>query len=1107
MSMRVYDYEQGKWVIVPDNEVQAGIVAGKYGARKGVEIPVTKEGENFTVPSEQLREALGKGFQLRQAKESAQIKKEAQMEVAAEMPVTAFAKNTLSAATFGGSDVALAGLGADREFAQTVDEANPISTMGGQVTGGIIGAVSAPGVALSAKAASLGAKVATGSAPVLGKFAGNVAGQMSNYGAEGLAYGFGQAISEAALGDPNEIASSIVYGGGLGAAMGGAVGTAAPIAKAVYSKMLDIAEKTAIKTSESVLPALATRAVEVTAGKEAAEQFGQIVTKRTEDGQLAVKGLMSAESAAEREAVEQGSKQFIKDTTDATTELKNSIKNDINTVRQELFDNADVYADKAAQLRVQREQLLENIKGAKGAEKAAFRQQRAELELEIAQLSESRKASKAKMREKSEAELSIENTLNDLDTSLDNDAESIFGSLQRHRDALDFQQKALYTEAENGLKGITLQPAQREAATNYLIGLKDAVGALDGAAATSAKSVGKTIDNLLTGIKDTNILMSDDDLIRGIVQTRRSLRDSINWRSKKVDSYELPLRGMYDDTNKILDSMTDTVPQLGALRTADAAYSTVYKLNKTMQEHKQINRVMKLGKSVDTNDQRVSKNLAQNIVKDPEYVKEVEDVLLNHVVPATEAVDKTMVANVDDIMASLERVKNTQAQRQEASAKLLDAQGRPQVIPEDQEIAAAMAKLKELQKAGIKDVNVDDLKLNQALNYDIKMNEAVKASLRQRAIKLKGMSIEEAAEYVTDIANPGLGDKLEHFRKLKGAIQHIKSSPMNLLEKDLYLRKTLTPDSDAIGIIEKTLKDNNDLSFIQQFRRQEGVPASSILSAGALFSGNPATALMTMTIGKAVEMARSPYGAIAALPVIESAARSGRRAMDAIGAKLGNALTSKPVARSVLSISNESKNYSERKKIVEENSDPGVFMDRNAAALDSLSGAPNVQFALMNKMQAAQQYLQLHMPKDPLASQYINPAQSKWKPTAQEMAKFNRIFEAVSNPAAAFEKFSDGVITTEEATALKVVHPEIYLKMQEITVKTLIEMKKPVDYQKRVNLGIMFGIPTDPTLVPEYINGTQNMINQYGKEDKKPTSNLKIEPETLLSDNQRISMR
>jgi len=53
----------------------------------------------------------------------------------------------------------------------------------------------------------------------------------------------------------------------------------------------------------------------------------------------------------------------------------------------------------------------------------------------------------------------------------------------------------------------------------------------------------------------------------------------------------------------------------------------------------------------------------------------------------------------------------------------------------------------------------------------------------------------------------------------------------------------------------------------------------------------------------------------------------------------------------------------------------------------------------------------------------------------------------------------------------------------------------------------MFEAPTDPTLAPEYINYMQTMIGKYTEQEKKPTSNLKFEPETLLSDSQRISMR
>jgi hypothetical protein len=1096
MAMRVLDVQQGKIITVEDSEAQRGIAEGRYTPRAGVEIPVTKDGENFTVPSESLREAFGKGYGLRQRKEAEQIKQEAQMEVAGEMPVTAFAKNALSVSTFGASDIALAASGVERDFAQSVDEANPIAATAGQVTGAIAGSFVGPGAALARGTAQLGSKVATQIAPATGKFAGNVVGQMTNFGAEGLAYGFGQGISEAALGDPNEIASAIIFGGGLGAALGGGIGVGAPITKAVYSKLLSAGEKAVIASSEAALPAMATGAVRATAGKEAADRFGQIVKARNEDGTLAVKGLISTESAMEREAVETASAQFIKDTKDTTRELKDSIRGEVSTIKKELIDESYRYQDAASQLMVKRDELAAKMKAAKGEEKLLYKQQMQDLQGELLTAKQTTKAGQAVEEDATDL------ILNQLDQDIEEGSVSIFSSLNKHRDALDLSQKAMYTEAEEGLKNISLTDVQVKSATDYLQNLQESIEAFKTSPNSSVASVGTTLKGIFDKIADTNTLFSDDDLVRGVVQTRRALRDTINWRAKPND-YDAPLRAMYNETNKILDAMEGTVPQVASLRQADKAYRAMDSLNSTIRKHKSVNAVMKADKSPDGLTKRQGMNLAQKITKDPLGVESLNGLLDNEVLIATEAINRDLVASISDIKEHIARVSELQAQR----AGVVPT-GKRKAISESPEVKAVMSQIEALEKKGVAQISVDDLQMSDALKNDIKMNRAVRDSLRQRVGAMKGMSLDEAAEYVTDIANPGLGDRLDHYRRMKDALTFIRGNPsMNVLEKDLYLRKMLAADDEAIPLIERTLKDNNDLAFIQQFKRTEGMPATNVLAGGSILSGNPAMAMMTLAVGKAMDMARSPYGAIAALPVIESTARAGRKAMQAVGDRLGTALTSKPTARSVLAISNETKNYQERKKVVEENADIQVFSDRSAQALEALSGAPSVQFALMNKMQAAQDYLKAQLPIDPLSAAYLNPAQSRWAPTAQQMAKFNRVFEAVSNPAQAFDKFADGVITTEEVEAIKAVHPDIYQKMQEITFNTLTELKKPVDYQKRINLGIMFGIPSDPTLVPEYINYVQTMIGQYGKGDTKPTSNLKFDPETLLSDSQRISMR
>ena len=96
----------------------------------------------------------------------------------------------------------------------------------------------------------------------------------------------------------------------------------------------------------------------------------------------------------------------------------------------------------------------------------------------------------------------------------------------------------------------------------------------------------------------------------------------------------------------------------------------------------------------------------------------------------------------------------------------------------------------------------------------------------------------------------------------------------------------------------------------------------------------------------------------------------------------------------------------------------------------------------------------------------VNPFSKRtYQPSEQEMYKFKKYLEAVQNPLVVMQHLKRGQISREGVEAISFVYPELYVEMQGNVFKQL-DKKVEVDYEQRLQLGILMGIPTDRALEP-----------------------------------------
>lgn len=165
--------------------------------------------------------------------------------------------------------------------------------------------------------------------------------------------------------------------------------------------------------------------------------------------------------------------------------------------------------------------------------------------------------------------------------------------------------------------------------------------------------------------------------------------------------------------------------------------------------------------------------------------------------------------------------------------------------------------------------------------------------------------------------------------------------------------------------------------------------------------------------------------------------------------------------------------------------DPMAATSRAVRMHGDMSGyAPNVGLAYRRKTAQAAKYLLDKLPpssrhttlgfaRDPDEVPDVSPA---------DAARFMRSARAVEDPLTVLDDAANGRLTLEAVEAVREVYPMLYADMQDEVMQALSDADKPPSYATRIQLGILFGIPTDSTLEPEYLRWVQGQAQASPQE-------------------------
>jgi hypothetical protein len=134
-------------------------------------------------------------------------------------------------------------------------------------------------------------------------------------------------------------------------------------------------------------------------------------------------------------------------------------------------------------------------------------------------------------------------------------------------------------------------------------------------------------------------------------------------------------------------------------------------------------------------------------------------------------------------------------------------------------------------------------------------------------------------------------------------------------------------------------------------------------------------------------------------------------------------------------------------------------------------GAPNIATQFSLKMTQALAYLDAQMPK-PLTPQ--SPLiKTEYKPSDSEISAFERKLHTVLDPFSVIDDLKNGSVTRDQMEALKTVYPKIFGEIQRRIAHHIAESDKTVPYQARLKLSLIMGSELDPSLKPQAIKAYQ----------------------------------
>lgn len=402
----------------------------------------------------------------------------------------------------------------------------------------------------------------------------------------------------------------------------------------------------------------------------------------------------------------------------------------------------------------------------------------------------------------------------------------------------------------------------------------------------------------------------------------------------------------------------------------------------------------------------------------------------------------------------------------------------------------------------------------KAAGTNIQVRERAMKELAEKYRQLNGQSINPDTmpvfkELIDELVkSPVIGKKMQRVEEIQSLMADLPNlSPMDGMAR---IYQALGRDIKELEPYAKFYKNWEKIQILESASKGDKLSAP-MRGVFGYSVGGPVGA----TVAMGAEAASNPLKVLTFLGKINENVRRGSDLLNKALAKTGKALVS-PLARTTATVTTAQKESMERKRerfqqvktVLGDLSSP----ERMAAQIETMAGnAPglsNFKLAMATRMQTSLSYLKTQLPQDQLAGRTLT-GKSPWKPSDLEVAAFMRKVDIVNNPLSVIETMESGIVTGDQIAALQAVHPDIYSRLQNAIMSAIMEHGDQIPYSRRIMLGNMFNIPTDPALDPSFVNVMQSSFAPQdlgGRPEGSRTKNIEISPfDTVQTETSRLT--
>lgn len=128
---------------------------------------------------------------------------------------------------------------------------------------------------------------------------------------------------------------------------------------------------------------------------------------------------------------------------------------------------------------------------------------------------------------------------------------------------------------------------------------------------------------------------------------------------------------------------------------------------------------------------------------------------------------------------------------------------------------------------------------------------------------------------------------------------------------------------------------------------------------------------------------------------------------------------------------------------------------------------PTILDAIVAAQTRKLEFLDSKLPK-PTEAPVPGQMHMPWAPSRAEINQFGRYMEAAEDPAAVMDAAAhDGYVSIEACETLRTVYPKLFAEAQKRILTRAMDQTKPMPYQRRVQLSVMFSMPMDGSQTAE----------------------------------------